>query len=126
MKKVILLFLVPTFFIAQDFRETDKQLHFAAGTIFGAFGYHMYQKEFGKVPQSHAILAGLVTGFAAGTAKELFDTAIQGEKFDTEDLAATILGSFTVSVSIPLFKEVQNQPRKRKRRPKNRKRKCGV
>jgi len=106
MRKLLLIIafiLGTTQFIAQDFRETDKQLHFAAGTIAGAFGYHMYQKEFGKVPQSHAILAGLATGFAAGTAKELFDTAIQGEKFDTEDLAATILGSFTISVVIPIF-----------------------
>ena len=97
-------FVLGTFqFIGQDFRETDKKLHFAAGTIAGAFGYHMYQKEFGKNPQSHAILAGLATGFAIGTAKELFDTSIQGEKFDTEDLAATILGSFTISVVIPIF-----------------------
>ena len=106
MRKLLLIIafiLGTTQFIAQDFRETDKQLHFAAGTIAGAIGYHMYQKEFGKVPQSHAILAGLATGFAAGTAKELFDTAIQGEKFDTEDLAATILGSFTISVVIPIF-----------------------
>ena len=106
MRKLLLIIafiLGTTQFIAQDFRETDKQLHFAAGTIAGAFGYHMYQKEFGKAPQSHAILAGLATGFAVGTAKELFDTAIQGEKFDTEDIAATILGSFTISVVIPVF-----------------------
>ena len=106
MRKILLIIafiLGTTQFIAQDFRERDKQLHFAAGTIAGAFGYYMYQNEFGRVPQSHAILAGLATGFAAGTAKELFDTAIQGEKFDTEDLAATILGSFTISVVIPIF-----------------------
>ena len=106
MRKLLLIIafiLGTTQFIAQDFRETDKQLHFAAGTIAGAFGYHMYQKEFGRVPQSHSILAGLATGFAIGTAKELFDTSIQGEKFDTEDLAATVLGSFTISVVIPIF-----------------------
>ena len=89
--------------MGQDFRERDKQLHFAAGSIIGAFGYHMYQKEFGKVPQSYSILAGLATGFAAGTAKELFDSAIQGEKFDPGDLAATVLGSFTIAVTIPIF-----------------------
>ena len=106
MRKLLLIIafiLGTTQFVAQDFRERDKQLHFAAGTIAGAFGYYMYQNEFGRVPQSHSILAGLATGFAAGTAKELFDTAIQGEKFDTEDLAATILGSFTISVVIPIF-----------------------
>jgi len=124
MKRFILLLLIPSFFIAQDFKEVDKQLHFAAGTIAGALGYHLYKdKHFDK---HGAILASLATGFAAGTAKELFDTAIQGEKFDTEDLTATILGSLTVSISIPLFEEIKNKPRKRKRRPKNRKRKCGV
>jgi len=100
---IITFILSTTQFMGQDFRERDKQLHFAAGSIIGAFGYHMYQKEFGKVPQSYSILAGLATGFAAGTAKELFDTAIQGEKFDSEDLAATFLGSFTIAVTIPLF-----------------------
>jgi putative effector of murein hydrolase len=100
---IITFILSTTQFMGQDFRERDKQLHFAAGSIIGAFGYHMYQKEFGKVPQSYSILAGLATGFAAGTAKELFDTAIQGEKFDSGDLAATVLGSFTIAVTIPLF-----------------------
>ena len=101
MKKVILLFLVPTFFIAQDFRETDKQLHFAAGTVVGALGYHLYNDK--HFDQQGAVLAGLTSGFVVGTAKELFDTAIQGEKFDIEDLSATVLGSFTIAVSIPLF-----------------------
>ena len=126
MRKLLLIIafiLGTTQFIAQDFRETDKQLHFAAGTIAGAFGYHMYQKEFGKVPQSHAILSGLATGFAVGTAKELFDTAIQGEKFDTEDLAATILGSFTASIVIPLARTERKRFKQRKRRPKSN-RKC--
>tara|TARA_Y100000004_G_scaffold176531_1_gene217171 strand:- start:228 stop:602 length:375 start_codon:yes stop_codon:yes gene_type:complete len=124
MKKVILLFLVPTFFIAQDFRETDKQLHFAAGTVVGALGYHLYSdKHFDK---QGAVLASLASGFAVGTAKELFDTAIQGEKFDIEDLSATVLGSFTIAVSIPLFEGERKKFKKRKRRPKNRKRKCGI
>jgi len=123
-KICVILFLVPTLFFSQDFRETDKQLHFAAGNIAGILGYHLYSdKHFDK---QGAVLAGLASGFALGTAKELFDTAIQGEKFDTEDLAATILGSFTIAVSIPLFEEVKNKPKKRKRRPKNRKRKCGI
>ena len=106
MKRILLIIafiLSTTQFMGQDFRERDKQLHFAAGSIIGAFGYHMYQKEFGKVPQSYSILAGLATGFAAGTAKELFDSAIQGEKFDSGDLAATVLGSFTIAVTIPIF-----------------------
>ena len=106
MKRILLIIafiLSTTQFMGQDFRERDKQLHFAAGSIIGAFGYHMYQKEFGKVPQSYPILAGLATGFAAGTAKELFDSAIQGEKFDSGDLAATVLGSFTIAVTIPIF-----------------------
>ena len=106
MKRILLIIafiLSTTQFMGQDFRERDKQLHFAAGSIIGAFGYHMYQIEFGKVPQSYSILAGLATGFAAGTAKELFDSAIQGEKFDSGDLAATVLGSFTIAVTIPIF-----------------------
>lgn len=127
MKNIILIaFLLPLTFLSQDFREKDKQLHFAAGTVIGAVGYHLYQNEFGKVPQSHSILAGLAMGFAAGTVKELFDTSIQGEKFDTEDLAATVLGSFTISVSIPLFQTERKRFKQRKRRPKNRKRKCGI
>ena len=127
MKKIVvvlaLLTLIPKIH-SQDFRERDKQLHLAAGTVFGALGYHMYYKEYGDV--QGAVLAGLASGFAAGTAKELFDTAIQKEKFDTEDLLATILGSFTISVAIPLFKSEKKKFKQRKRRPKNRKRKCGI
>ena len=123
-KICIILFLIPTLFFSQDFREVDKQLHFAAGTVVGALGYHLYSdKHFDK---QGAVLAGLASGFAVGTAKELFDTAIQGEKFDIEDLSATVLGSFTIAVSIPLFEGERKRFKKRKRRPKNRKRKCGI
>jgi hypothetical protein len=116
-KKIVvvlaLLTLIPEI-QSQDFREKDKQLHLAAGTVFGALGYHMYYKEYGDV--QGAVLAGLASGFAAGTAKEL----------DTEDLLATVLGSFTISVVIPLFKLEKKKFKQRKRRPKNRKRKCGI
>ena len=125
MKNIILIaFLLPLTFLSQDFREKDKQLHLAAGTIIGALGYHLYSdKHFDK---QGAVLAGLASGFAVGTAKELFDTAIQGEKFDIEDLSATVLGSFTIAVSIPLSEGERKRFKKRKRRPKNRKRKCGI
>jgi len=125
MKNIILIiFLLPITFLSQDFREVDKQLHFAGGTIVGVLGYHLYSDK--HFDQQGAVLAGLASGFAVGTAKELFDTAIQGEKFDIEDLSATVLGSFTIAVSIPLFEGERKKFKKRKRRPKNRKRKCGI
>lgn len=107
MKQLLFLLLLPVVSYSQfsfpNFKEQDKQLHFAAGMITGAAGYSfIYNKTNNK---KHAILGGIATSLAAGIGKELFDSAIMGNKIDDQDLIATVLGGITINVTIPLFKK---------------------
>ena len=123
MKKFILviIFLIPFFSYTQFYKERDKQLHFAAGNIAGAAGYiWSYNKYHDK---KRAIITGICTAFAAGVMKELYDSSMQGNYLDFEDLAATTLGGITITTTIPLF-EPKKSKRKKKRRPRS-KDKCG-
>ncbi len=80
----------------QSINEKDKQIHFTAGTVFGALGYDMiWQRTHNK---KQAILGGIVLSSAAGIAKEVID-----EEFDNKDLLATVLGGITISITIPIF-----------------------
>jgi|TARA_Y100000992_G_scaffold136278_2_gene90181 hypothetical protein len=121
-KHLILLLLIPTLSFSQLYTEKDKQLHFFAGNISGGLGYHLsYQKHQDK---QRALITGICTAFAAGVMKEMFD-ASRGGYIEHADILATTLGGITITTTIPLF---QNKKRfkQRKRRPKNRKRKCGI
>ena len=112
MKNIILticFFLLSSTTFSQIYTERGKQLHFFAGTISGSLGYsYFYNKTQNK---KSAIIAGICTSFMAGVSKELYDSAIMGNKMDPKDLLATTLGGITVSVTIPLF-----QKKKRYRR----------
>ena len=122
MKHLILLLLIPTLSFSQLYTEKDKQLHFFAGNISGGLGYHLsYEKHQDK---QRALITGIATAFASGVLKEMFD-ASRGGYVDLDDVLATTLGGITITTTIPLF---QNKKRfkQRKRRPKNRKRKCGI
>ena len=92
----------------------DKQLHFAAGTIAGAFGYnYTYAKTQDK---TKATLAGIGLAILAGTIKETIDSQQKNDKFDTGDLAATTLGGITISITINLIKNDRKNKKIRKRR----------
>lgn len=92
----------------------DKQLHFAAGTIAGAFGYnYTYKKTNDKLKST---IAGIGLAILAGTIKETIDSQQKKDKFDTGDLAATTLGGITVSVTINLIKNDRKNKKIRKRR----------
>ena len=90
----------------------DKQLHFAAGTIAGAFGYnYTYAKTQDK---TKATLAGIGLAILAGTIKETIDS--KKDRFDLNDLAATTLGGITISVTINLIKNDGKNKKIRKKR----------
>ena len=92
-------------------QEHDKQLHFAAGSMAGAFGYYWsYHKQQNK---TKAIITGICTSLLAGAAKEVYDNS-QGGIFDKRDILATGMGGVFVTFTIPLFQK------KKKKKEKNR------
>ena len=87
-------------------QEHDKQLHFAAGTLAGAFGYTWsYQKHHNK---TKAIITGICTSLLVGTAKEAYDN-FQGGIFDERDILATGMGGVFITFTIPLFQKKKNK-----------------
>lgn len=95
----------------------DKAYHFSAGVISEYAG----EKFDIKVP--------LASSFVIGFGKELYDYVDYG-KFDTKDLAATVLGGIAYTVTIKLInndKKVNNRIvrsyRKHKRKQSRKKRK---
>jgi hypothetical protein len=74
---------------AQQWLESDKQLHLIGGAGFGALGYTVgYEVSKGK--RSTAIWYGIGSATAVGTFKELWDIPSTG--FDRDDLFTTIIG----------------------------------
>jgi putative lipoprotein len=105
MKKnlLIIVFLITSTMFPQSIIEKDKQLHFAAGTVFGALGYDLIWQRTKNTKQ--AIWGGIALASAAGISKELVDARVLNQKLDKNDLFATVLGGITISVTIPLFKK---------------------
>ena len=111
MKNLIhgIIFMFGLSMLGQTFilQERDKKLHFAAGSIAGAFGYDMsYQMHRNK---TKAIITGICTSLLVGTAKEVYDNS-NGGIFDKRDILATGMGGVFVSFTIPLL-----QKKKKKR-----------
>lgn len=87
-------------------QEDDKQLHLAAGSLAGAFGYNWsYHKHKNK---TKAIITGICTSLLAGTAKEIYDNS-QGGIFDKRDILATGMGGIFISFTIPVFQNKKNK-----------------
>lgn len=77
--------------LTSDSVEPDKKQHFGISIIFGAASETILRSDAFAVPQRWKRVA-LATGLATlpGIAKELSDS-----RFDTGDLLADVLGSFT-------------------------------
>ena len=110
MKNLIhtIIFMFGLSVLGQSFilQEDDKQLHFAAGSLAGAIGYHWsYQKHKNK---TKAIITALCTSVVAGVAKEVYDN-YQGGIFDKRDILATGMGGVFVTFTIPLFQNKKNR-----------------
>jgi len=102
------IFLFGLSMLGQTFilQERDKQLHFAAGSVAGAFGYSWsYQKHHNK---TKALITGLCTSLVAGVAKEVYDNYKWGV-FDKRDILATGMGGGFVTFTIPLFQKKKNK-----------------
>ena len=102
MKQFILLSLLIFFFNAnaQLLAESDKQNHYAAGTIIGGIAYGIALGE--TEDKTVAFVTSIVTAFAAGYIKETFD-AKQGYGFDNRDLLATTYGGISVGITFDIL-----------------------
>tara|TARA_B100000035_G_scaffold301789_1_gene298723 strand:+ start:832 stop:1200 length:369 start_codon:yes stop_codon:yes gene_type:complete len=121
MKQFILIPLLIFFFNAnaQLLAESDKQNHFAAGTIIGGITYGIALQE--TEDKTVAFVSSVVAAFAAGYIKETFD-ANQGYGFDNRDMLATTYGGLSVGIVFDIFvrdgkkkKRIINFRRKNKR-----------
>tara|TARA_R100000458_G_C8051746_1_gene98589 strand:- start:200 stop:529 length:330 start_codon:yes stop_codon:yes gene_type:complete len=103
MKNIWIAILIVLFAQAANAQiiERDKQLHFAAGVISSSAGYtYVYSKTKNK---KKALIAGIGTALLVGTLKEIIDSTEKNNRFDKNDLGATVLGGVTISVTINLF-----------------------
>ena len=72
------------------FGQTDKILHFSAGSAISGLTYELTKKD------KNAVLYSIAAGTIAGIAKETYDRNRTG--FDNKDLAYTIIGSITINI----------------------------
>ena len=119
MKKLaVVLFFTLSITNAQEIPK-DKQMHFAAGTITGTLGYeYVYSKTGDK---NQALAAGVLTSMIAGIGKEVYDSFQPKNRFDQQDVAATILGGVTVSLTIKLNLVNFGKEAKKKKKKKQKK-----
>ncbi|MEM9648231.1 MAG: hypothetical protein AAF969_07105 [Bacteroidota bacterium] len=90
--------------------ERDKALHFLGGGLFGLAGAGIAK----QASDGNRVwtFVGAVAGSALmGVAKEAIDAGQEGNQWDNDDLAATILGGVTVGVTIELFSKKRNKRR---------------
>jgi hypothetical protein len=84
-------------------QQPDKIKHYVAGASISAISYSFVAP---RVSHRDALLISFATGVVAGVAKELYDPV-----FDKKDLAATVLGSFTFTITINLLSNQSSRRR---------------
>ena len=102
MSKLIFLYLilVPTLVFGQLLTEKDKQQHFTAGAIVSTLTYSVVYKR--TKNRKKALLYSIASSVVVGTLKELADSRVPGNKFDTRDLLATSYGGISIGVTLNL------------------------
>ena len=102
LKKLIILFvLLPTLSFAQLLTEEDKQMHFVAGAVTSTIVYdYVYRKTDSK---KKALIYSIASSILVGTLKEVADSRIPGNRFDTRDLLATAYGGITFSLTFNIL-----------------------
>lgn len=86
---------------AQMLKQTDKQLHFLAGSTISAATYSITYSQ--TKSKKKAFIYSVASGIVAGTLKEVIDSQKQGNRFDTKDLFATALGGISVNIPLQIF-----------------------
>ena len=100
----------------------DKQSHMLGGTFGGTIGYELiYEKTKNK---NKAFLGAIAGALIVGTLKESYDSTRPNNKFDKNDLVATLGGGIIIGLTINLIKKkdekiitniITSYKRKRKR-----------
>ena len=109
MKLFYILILIPTLTFGQLLTESDKQKHFSAGVVLGGIAYGIVLEE--TEDKTAALVASIVTAFAAGYIKETFDSN-NGIRFDNRDLLATTYGGLSMGITLDIF--ARNGKRKKR------------
>ena len=95
----ILLFLCCGLMVSQEIPH-DKKLHFGAGVLSSAVGYqYVYNQTQDK---EKALAAGILTSIVMGIGKEVYDSFQPKNRFDQSDVAATVLGGVTFSLTLKI------------------------
>ena len=94
------LILVPTLVFGQLMTEEDKQQHFTAGGIVSALTYGVVYKRTNN--RKKALVYSIASSIVVGALKELADSRVPGNKFDTRDLLATSYGGISIGVTLNL------------------------
>ena len=112
MKRIILIsFLLVFSNVVKAQVETDKQLHFLGGTLYGMVGAGIAKQI--SDGDRYWTFAGAVGGsLLIGVAKESIDKKQYGG-WDNDDLLATVLGGISVGTTIDIF---TNKKKKRKKK----------
>ena len=88
-------------------QQPDKIKHYVAGASISALSYSLVaNRASASLSHRDALLISFATGVVAGVAKELYDPV-----FDKKDLAATVLGSFTFTITINLLSNQSSRRR---------------
>ena len=76
-------------------------MHFAAGAITSTIVYdYVYRKTDSK---KKALIYSIASSILVGTLKEVADSRIPGNRFDTRDLLATTYGGITFSLTFNIL-----------------------
>ncbi|WP_197062594.1 hypothetical protein [Muricauda sp. MAR_2010_75] len=98
--------------------ERDKALHFLGGNLFGLAGAGI-AKQASEGNRVWTFLGSVAGSAVAGVAKEAIDSGQDGNQWDNDDLAATVLGGVTVGVTIDIFSKKKDKKRLRGNYTKN-------
>jgi hypothetical protein len=101
MYKFLFIVLLSVSLQAQDIAY-DKQMHLYAGAVIGSFTYAFTY----DITRNHnkAMILSIAAGTVAGITKELYGMYdIKGNRFDMDDLAATIVGTVLGSITIRII-----------------------
>lgn len=92
--------------------ERDKALHFLGGSLFGLAGAGI-AKQMSDGNRVWTFVGSVAGSAVAGVAKEAIDSGQDGNQWDNDDLAATVLGGITVGVTIDIFSKKKDKKRLR-------------
>ncbi len=87
--------------------QRDKVLHFVGGALFGLAGAGI-AKNATDGNRTWTFVGAVAGSVLAGAAKEAIDSRQPGNRWDNEDLLATVLGGVTVGLAIEIFSKKDN------------------